>query len=134
MRQVYAIEAGHGNDPAEVIARLRPIEAAARASGGDDLRAFLAAWGYAHGATDKPAVADAAIEELTEIGERTHDPAALASAYALKASMLSFAGQVHAAFGWIEMAVPLSDQTAIPDLHYWVDSTAADLATANGQV
>jgi diguanylate cyclase (GGDEF)-like protein len=134
MRQVYAIEAEHGNEPAEVVARLRPLEAAARASGGDDLRAFLAAWGYAHGATDKPAVADAAIEELTDLGERTHDPAALASAYALRASMLSFAGQTRAALGWAEMAVPLSDATASPDLHYWVDSTAADLAMANGQI
>ena len=134
MRTVYDIEAGHGNDPAEVISLLRPLEAAARASGGDDLRAFLAAWGYAHGAVDKPAVADAAIEELTDIGERTHDPAALASAYALKATMLSFAGQKRAAFGWIELAEPLSDQTTSLDVHYWVDSTAADLAMANGQI
>jgi diguanylate cyclase (GGDEF)-like protein len=134
LRQVFAIEASHGNNPGEVIAELRPLESAARASGGDDLRVFLAAWGYAHGATDKPAVADAAIEELTDIGERTRDPAALASAYALKASMLQFAGQVRAAFGWIALAEPLSDRNPSPDLHYWVDSTAADLAMANGQV
>ena len=73
MQQVFDVEARYGNDPSQVIDHLRPLEAPARASGGDDLRAFLAAWGYAHGATDKPAVADAAVEELTDIGERTHD-------------------------------------------------------------
>jgi len=131
---VDAIEAAHGNDPAAVIEQLRPLEAAARASGGSDLRTFLAAWGYAHGSIDKPAVADAAIEELTELGERGHDGAALASAYALKASMLSFAGQTRAALGWIEMAVPLAERDGNPDLVYWVDSTAADLASGNGLI
>jgi len=48
--------------------------------------------------------------------------------------MLQFAGQVHAAFGWIALAEPLSDRNPSPDLHYWVDSTAADLAMANGQI
>ncbi len=133
-RQVDDIEARHGNDPGEVIGLLRPIEAAARASGGEDLRAFLAAWGYAHAATDKPAVADAAVEELTDIGERTRDPAALASAYTLKASQLSFAGQERAAFGWIEEALPYSRQAPSPDLHYWVEMTAGDLAMQNGQL
>jgi hypothetical protein len=42
MKQVFDIEARHGNDPSEIIDELRPLEAAARASGGDDLRAFLA--------------------------------------------------------------------------------------------
>ena len=118
LRQVFDVEARYGNDPNEVIERLRPLEVLARASGGDDLRAFLAAWGYAHGAIDKPAVADAAVEELTTIGERTHDPAAIASAYTLKASQLSFAGQERAAFGWIEEALPYARQTHSPDLLY----------------
>ena len=134
MKQVVDIEARHGNDPGEIIDELRPLEAAARASGGDDLRAFLAAWGYAHAATDKPAVADAAVEELTDIGERTRDPGALASAYALKASLLSFSGQVHAAFGWIEEALPYAHRNPSPDLHYWVEMTAGDLAMNNGQL
>ena len=134
MRQVFDVEARYGNDPSQVIERLRPLEVPARASGGDDLRAFLAAWGYAHGAIDKPAVADAAVEELTTIGERTHDPAAIASAYTLKASQLSFAGQERAAFGWIEEALPYARQTHSPDLHYWVEMTAADLAMNNGQI
>ena len=133
-QQVFDIEAGYGNDPGEVINRLRPLEVLARASGGDDLRAFLAAWGYAHGSLDKPAVADAAVEELTELGERTHDAAALASAYTLKASLLSFAGEQRAAFGWIEEALPYARQTNSPDLHYWVYMTAGDLATSNGQL
>jgi len=45
MQQVFAVEARYGNDPSEVINHLRPLEVLARASGGDDLRAFLAAWG-----------------------------------------------------------------------------------------
>src|SRR4051812_25538388 len=116
MQQVYDIESRYGNDPNEVISHLRGLEVPARASGGAALRAFLAAGGYAHGAVDKPAVADAAVEELTDIGERTHDPAAIASAYTLKASQLSFAGQERAAFGWIEEALPYSRQTNSPDL------------------
>ena len=133
-RQVFDIEARYGNDPNETITQLRPLEASARANGGDDLRVFLAAWGWAHGATDKPAVADAAVEELTDIGARTHDPAAIASAYALKASLLSFAGQERAAFGWIEEALPYARQDPSPDLHYWVEMTAGDLAMHNGQL
>jgi len=131
---VFAIEARHGNEPASVITELRPIEAQARASGGDDLRIFLAAWGYAHAAIDKPAVAEAAIEELTDIGRRTEDAAALASAYTLKACVLQFSGQVRAAFGWIESAVPLAEKVRSPDLSYWIDMTAGDLATSNGQI
>ena len=134
IRQVFDVEARYGNEPAQVIEHLRPLESPARASGGDDLRAFLAAWGYAHGAVDKPAVADAAIEELTDIGERTHDAAAIASAYTLKASMLSFSGQERAAFGWIEEALPYARKNPSPDLHYWVEMTAADLAMNNGQL
>ncbi|MEP6506337.1 MAG: hypothetical protein ABJD97_23575, partial [Betaproteobacteria bacterium] len=131
---VFDIEARYGNDPTEIINQLRPLEVAARANGGDDLRTFLAAWGYAHGATDKPAVADAAVEELTDIGERSRDPAALASAYTLKASLLSFSGQERAAFGWIEEALPYARQDSSPHLHYWVEMTAADLAMNNGQL
>ncbi|WP_124538456.1 bifunctional diguanylate cyclase/phosphodiesterase [Piscinibacter terrae] len=131
---VFAIEAKHGNAPHEVIRQLQALEAQARAAGGDDLRIFLAAWGYAHASIDKPAVADAAIEELTDLGERTHNNAALASAYTLKAAMLSFSGQVRAAFGWIESAVPLSETVGSPDLHYWVTMTAGDLATSNGHI
>ena len=134
IRQVYDVEARYGNDPSQVIEHLMALEAPARASGGDDLRAFLAAWGYAHAAIDKPAVADAAVEELTDIGERTHDPAAIASAYALKASQLSFSGQERAAFGWIEEALPYARKNPSPDLHYWVEMTAADLAMDNGQL
>ena len=134
MRQVLDVESRYGNDPGQVIEHLRPLEAPARANGGNDLRAFLAAWGYAHGAIDKPAVADAAVEELADIGERTRDAAAMASAYTLKASMLAFSGQDRAAFGWVEEALPYARKTASPDLHYWVEMTAADLAMSNGQL
>ncbi|MDP9044436.1 MAG: bifunctional diguanylate cyclase/phosphodiesterase, partial [Pseudomonadota bacterium] len=92
------------------------------------------AWGYAHGATDQPAVAEAAVDELTELGERTRDPAALASAYTLKASMLSFSGQFRAARGWAASAVPLVQAHRDADLRYWVDTVAAELATSNGQL
>ncbi|WP_374564519.1 putative bifunctional diguanylate cyclase/phosphodiesterase [Ideonella sp.] len=131
---MFAIEAEHGGNPPQVIELLRPLEAQARASQGEDLRIFLAAWGYAHAATDKPAVADAAIEELTDIGERSGDAATLASAYALKATSLQVAGQVRAAFGWIESAVPLAKASSSTDLRYWVFQTAGDLAQSNGQV
>ena len=134
LQQVFDVEARYGNDPAQSIAHLRDLEAPARASGGDDLRAFLAAWGYAHACLDKPAVADAAVEELTDIGERTHDPAALASAYTLKAAQLAFSGQQRAAFGWIEEALPYARQDRSADLHYWVEMTAADLAMNNGEL
>lgn len=133
-QQVFAIEAEHGDKPAEVIRRLAPLETAARANQGDDLRIFLAAWGYAHTVTDKPAVADAAIEELTDIGEQTLDSAALASAHALRATALQMAGQVRSAFGWIEAAVPLARGSNSPDLQYWVYMTAGELANANGQI
>ena len=132
--QVLAIEAEHGGHPAEVIQRLAPLETAARASRGDDLRIFLAAWGYAHTVTDKPAVADAAIEELTDIGEQTLDPAALASAHALRATALQVAGQMRSAFGWIEAAVALARGSNSADLQYWVYMTAGELANANGQI
>ncbi len=132
--KVFAIEAEHGGNPVEAIELLRPLEAQARAVQGDDLRIFLAAWGYAHAVTDKPAVADAAIEELTDIGERSGDAATLASAYALKATTLQVAGQVRAAFGWIESAVPLAKTSPSADLRYWIYMTAGDLAQANGQV
>jgi diguanylate cyclase (GGDEF)-like protein len=134
LQQVYDIEAAHGNDPHEVIRELAPLQAAARAAGGDGLRAFLAAWGYAHGAIDNPAVADAAVEELTELGDRTHDAGALASAYTLKASLLEFQGRMRAAYGWIAGAVELAERNGSPDLMYWVDATAGGLAVANGQI
>jgi diguanylate cyclase (GGDEF)-like protein len=132
--QVLKIEAQYGSQPPEVIARLRPIEADARAGDADDIRVFLAAWGYAHAAVDKPAVADAAVEELTALGERSHDAATLASAYALKACTLEFAGQMRTAFGWVETALPYTRAASSPDLHYWVYMTAAELATSNGQL
>ncbi len=131
---VFGIEARHGAEPPRVIARLQPLEARARANGGDDLRIFLAAWGYAHAAIDKPAVAEAAVDELFELGQRTGSAAALASAYALKACTLQFSGQVRAAYGWIASAIPLAAQDRSPDLHYWVYMTAGDLATSNGQL
>jgi diguanylate cyclase (GGDEF)-like protein len=132
--QVFAIEAEHGGQPAEVIQRLAPLEAPARANQGEDLRIFLAAWGYAHTVTDKPAVADAAIEELTDMGEQTLDSAALASAHALRATALQMGGQMRAAFGWIAAAVPLARSSNSPDLQYWVYMTAGELANANGQI
>jgi diguanylate cyclase (GGDEF)-like protein len=132
--KVFQIEAQFGSNPGEVIERLRPLEAQARAGSADDLRVFLAAWGYAHASIDKPSVAEAAIEELADAGERTQDPAALASAYTLKASILSFSGQVRAAFGWVESALPLAEKVRSPDLQYWVYMTAGDLAISNGQI
>jgi diguanylate cyclase (GGDEF)-like protein len=132
--QVLAIEGEFGSRPPEVVARLAPLEAQARAGDTEDQRAFLAAWGYAHLEVDKPVVADAAIEELTNLGERTHDPATLASAYALKASALEFAGQDRAAFGWIETALPYMRASNNPDLGYWVFSVAGELAQHNGQL
>ncbi|MED5620192.1 putative bifunctional diguanylate cyclase/phosphodiesterase [Ideonella sp. BN130291] len=132
--KVFEIEAQFGSQPGQVIERLRPLEAGARAGDTDDLRIFLAAWGYAHASIDKPSVAEAAVEELTDLGERLHDPAALASAYTLKAAMLSFSGQVRAAFGWVESALPLADKVPSPDLQYWVDMMAADMATSNGHL
>jgi diguanylate cyclase (GGDEF)-like protein len=132
--QVRTIEARDGSQPAQVIAALQPLEAQARAGDADDLRTFLAAWGYAHLEVDKPSVVDAAIEELTNLGMRSGDAATLAFAYTLKASKFEYAGQMRSAFGWIETALPFSRAAASPDLHYWVDSVAADLASANGQL
>ncbi len=132
--EVFAIEAELGSHPTQVIERLRPLEAHARAAGGEDLRAFLAAWGFAHAEIDKPAVADAAIEELSDLGARLHDPAALASAYTLKAATLQFSGQIRAAFGWVESAIPHAQQVPSPDLHYWVYMTAGELAMLNGHL
>ncbi len=132
--RVEAIEALDGNDSQKVIDQLRPLEAAARASGGDDLRIFLAAWGYAHAATDKPAVAYAAIDELTDQGERDHDDAALASAYTLRACELQFTGQVRAAYGWVASAVPLVRDNPSPALRYWVYMAAGDLAQEVGRL
>jgi diguanylate cyclase (GGDEF)-like protein len=132
--RVLAIEAAHGSNAGELLRLLAPMEAQARASQGDDLRIFLAAWGYAHAVSDKPAVTEAAIEELTEIGERTGDAQALASAYALKANALQMAGQVRAAFGWIESAVSLAKASPNHNLRYWIYMSAGELATANGQV
>ena len=49
MQQVFDVEARYGNDPERrSSSTCAPLEVPARASGGDDLRAFLAAWGYAH--------------------------------------------------------------------------------------
>jgi signal transduction histidine kinase len=133
-QRVHAIEGTHGNDPALVIEQLRPLEAAAREHGGDDLRVFLAAWGYAHAATDKPAVAEAALEELSDQAERGHDEAALASAWALRACLFQVSGQVRTAYGWAASAVPLAERDGDPDLRYWVNTTAADLAVSTGQI
>lgn len=133
-RQVEQIEATWGHEPEQVIARLAPLEAAARVAGGRDLLTFLAAWGYAHGALDRPTVADAAIAELGEIGQRDKDPMALAAAYALKGTMLQFAGQLQAAYGWIANAVPQARRTDNPALQYWVYMSAGHLATLLGRV
>lgn len=133
-KQVEQIEATWGHEPEQVIARLAPLEPAARVAGGRDLLTFLAAWGYAHGALDKPTVADAAIAELGEIGQRDKDPMALAAAYALKGTMLQFAGQLQAAYGWIANAVPQARRTDNPSLQYWVYMSAGHLATLLGRV
>jgi len=132
--QVEAIEAKHGNAPQQVIERLAPLESAARVAGGRDLVTFLGAWGYAHGATNRASVADAAIAELREIGERSSDPMALAMAYALKATMLQFTGQLPAAAVWIDRAVPLARQAGNAPLQYWVLMSAGDLSLMLGQL
>jgi diguanylate cyclase (GGDEF)-like protein len=133
-RLVEAIEAEHGNDPVRVIALLGPLEATARSHGGEDLVVFLAAWGYAHAATVNPAVADAAIEELTTLGEEGHDDAALASAWTLRANLLQFSGQMREAYGWVVGAVPLAHRAGGAPLRYWVDMSAGNLATSTGQL
>lgn len=105
-QQIEAIEASHGSEPSEVVARLRPLEPLARAQGGDDLRVFLAAWGYAHVLLDQFTVVDAATAELIDLGERQANAAALASAYALRATVLFSSGRVNAAYGWVNESLP----------------------------
>ncbi|WP_428508009.1 putative bifunctional diguanylate cyclase/phosphodiesterase [Roseateles sp.] len=133
-QQVNDIEARYGNQMPELVQQLKPLEAAARAAGGDDLRVFLAAWGYVHGALDKPTVADAAIAELLALGERERHPLALASAYALRATMLQFSGRIEAAYGLVEAALPLVAQSPDAALRYWVYMTAGDLAAFLGRL
>lgn len=133
-REVLAIEAREGHDSAKVIEHLRPLEASARARGGDDLRIFLAAWGYAHAEVSKPTVADAAVEELTDLADREHNDAARASAWTLRGSLLASTGQVRAGYGWVAGAVPLAERSGDPELRYWVDMTAGDLGAGIGQL
>ncbi len=133
-RQIEAIEAAHGNEPPEVVARLRPLEAQARASGGDALRVFLAAWGYAHGAMDQVTVADAATAELIDLGEREGNAAAMASAFALRATMLQLSGRLGAAYDWSSAALPWVEKTQDEPLRYWVFTTAGDLALQTGHL
>lgn len=132
--EVEALEARHGNDPLVLIARLDPLQGAARRAGGRDLAVFLAAWGYAHGVTQRPSVADAAITELEQIGRDSQDPLALALAYTLRASMLQFAGQLPAAAVWIERALPLARRSENLPLQYWALMSAADLGTLRGEL
>jgi diguanylate cyclase (GGDEF)-like protein len=132
--QVDAIEAVHGNEPPEVIARLKPLEAAARAAGGDDLRRFLAAWGYAHGAMDRFTVAEAATAELLQIGERKGDAAAMASGLTLRATLLQFSGRQAAAYDWVRNALPWAEKTQDEPLRYWVAMSAADMALQTGHL
>lgn len=131
--QVEAIEDRYGNTPKQALELLAPLQTPARLAGGRDLAIFLGAWGYAHGVLNKLSVADAAIAELKDIGEREHEPSALALAYALKANMLQFAGQLPAAARWISQAVPLARQSDSAALRYWVMMSAGDLAAALGQ-
>ncbi|MCV2365958.1 bifunctional diguanylate cyclase/phosphodiesterase [Paucibacter sp. DJ1R-11] len=133
-QQVNNIEARFGDDMPELLRRLTPVEAAARASGGDDLRVFLAAWGYVHAALDKVTVAEAAIAELLILGERERLPLALASAYALRATMLQFSGRIDAAYGWIDATLPLIETSDDAALRYWVFMTAGDLASFLGRL
>jgi diguanylate cyclase (GGDEF)-like protein len=133
-QQIEAIEASHGSDPPEVVARLRPLEAPARALGGDNLRVFLAAWGYAHGMTDQFTVADAATAELIELGQRDGNAAAMASAFALRATLLQLSGRLNAAYGWVDAALPWLDKTRDEPLRYWVQMTAGNLSLATGRL
>lgn len=132
--QVDAIEAVYGNQPPEVVARLKPLEAPARAAGGDDLRRFLAAWGYAHGTLDRFTVAEAATAELIEIGERQGDAAAMASALTLRATLLQFSGRHSAAYDWVLGALPWADKTRDEALRYWVFMSAGDMALQTGHL
>lgn len=134
VRQIEAIEARYGSEPPEVVARLRPLEAQARAQGGDTLRVFIAAWGYAHGMMDQFTVADAATAELIDLGERQGNAAAMASAFALRATMLELSGRLHAAHEWIAAAQPWAEKTQDQPLRYWVFMTAGNLSQATGRL
>jgi diguanylate cyclase (GGDEF)-like protein len=133
-QQIEAIEARHGSEPPEVVARLRPLEAPARAQGGDELRVFLAAWGYAHGLMDQFTVADAAAAELIDLGEREGNAAAMASAFALRATMLQLSGRLNAAYDWVATALPWVEKTQDEPLRYWVQMTAGNLSLATGRL
>ncbi len=133
-QQIEAIEASYGNEPPEVVARLRPLEAQARALGGDNLRVFLAAWGYAHGLMDQFTVVDAATAELIDLGEREHNAAAMASAYGLRATMLQLSGRMNAAYGWMNEALPWVEKTQDEPLRYWVFMTAGNISLATGHL
>lgn len=133
-QQIEAIEAGHGNEPAEVVARLRPLEAQARVLGGDNLRVFLAAWGYANGLMDQFTVADAATAELIDLGQREGNAAAMASAYALRGTMLQLSGRLETAYGWVNEALPWIEKTQDEPLRYWVFMTAGNLSLATGRL
>jgi len=133
-QQIEAIEASHGNEPPEVVARLRPLEAQARALGGDNLRVFLAAWGYAHGSMDQFTVVDAATTELIDLGQRENNAAAMASAYALRATMLQLSGRLNAAYGWMNEALPWVEKTQDEPLRYWAFMTAGNISLATGHL
>ena len=133
-RQIEAIEASYGSEPPEVVARLRPLEAQARALGGDNLRVFLAAWGYAHGLMDQFTVVDAATAELIDLGERENNAAAMASAFALRATMLQLSGRSSAAYGWVNEALTWAEKTQDEPLRYWVFMTAGNLSLATGHL
>jgi len=133
-QQIEAIEASHGSEPPEVVARLRPLEAQARALGGDNLRVFLAAWGYAHGLMDQFTVVDAATTELIDLGQRENNAAAMASAYALRATMLQLSGRMNAAYGWMNEALPWVEKTQDEPLRYWAFMTAGNISLATGHL
>ena len=133
-QQIEAIEAGYGNEPGEVVARLRPLEAKARALGGDNLRVFLAAWGYAHGMMNQLTVADAATAELIDLGEREGNAAAMASAFVLRGTMLQLSGRLDTAYGWVNEALPWVEKTRDEPLRYWVFMTAGNLSLATGHL
>ena len=133
-QQIETIEASYGSQPAEVVARLRPLEAQARALGGDNLRVFVAAWGYAHGMMDQFTVADTATAELIDLGEREGNAAAMASAFALRATMLELSGRLGTAHDWIAAALPWAEKTQDEPLRYWVFMTAGNLSLSTGRL
>ncbi len=133
-QQIEAIEASHGSEPPEVVARLRPLEAQARALGGDNLRVFLAAWGYAHGMMDQFTVVDAATAELIDLGEREGNAAAMASALALRATVLQLSGRLSVAYDWVNASLPWVEKTQDEPLRYWVFMTAGNLSLATGHL